>query len=597
MEPASPEQAPEQTTERPAEQTSAPAGQPAGARRDPVLIALLLVAAVYIFWDANRSFGLVDECWYAEIAETMVESGDWVTPRFGPSPDFIKPPLYYWTSLPFLASMPTPRFAMRVVPGLAMLVLILALSRLTRDRFGLGAARLAAVSFFLVYDHLQLHVYRSGVMDALVVLQIAIVFWCTLELPRRPGLLRVIGAVCGLAFLTKTVIVVIPLAIAVVGIWLQRRRARPTLSMVAQSVGAAVLVTVPWLVIAIHRNGDVVLDQMFVQQALKRATGDEEVFSGVRQPGRRELLYPWQHIMIYGLPWTLLLGPALAKAGVAALSGAESAERRAAATLAAAWIVIVMAIFTISRGVWGWYTASIYFPLALLVGWLLDDMIAGRERPWLTGLVAAMASASLFLLPNAFQFNAYADAAANVPLGWARGPAMGLGVLFFILVFRAARSAPAEDPLRTPWRLIVAAALVAIPYAVTVATLLAAQGSALPAWLLPAAAVAVAATVIGLGAVAARAEDPQRGRRRAIAGVLFVVAAVYVLAPLRFSLRKNGRFDHAIVAWHQSTLDAGDPVVFETYIYRYVVLYHLYGDELDITYDEETRLLTMQRKR
>ena len=64
-------------------------------RRDPVLLALLVIATIYLFWDASRPFAQADEFWYGEIVANMLATGDVITPRLGERPDFTKPPLFF----------------------------------------------------------------------------------------------------------------------------------------------------------------------------------------------------------------------------------------------------------------------------------------------------------------------------------------------------------------------------------------------------------------------------------------------------------------------------------------------------------------------
>ena len=58
---------------------------------------LLFSAAVLFFWNLGRvPFFDPDEGRYADIALTMVKSGDWITPRMNGIAHLHKPPLSSW---------------------------------------------------------------------------------------------------------------------------------------------------------------------------------------------------------------------------------------------------------------------------------------------------------------------------------------------------------------------------------------------------------------------------------------------------------------------------------------------------------------------
>ena len=66
-----------------------------------------------------------DEAFYAEASREMVESGDWLTPRFNYQNRWEKPVLYYWlTAATYLVTGPT-EFAARLWAALSGVGLVL----------------------------------------------------------------------------------------------------------------------------------------------------------------------------------------------------------------------------------------------------------------------------------------------------------------------------------------------------------------------------------------------------------------------------------------------------------------------------------------
>ena len=62
----------------------------------PVLSLLLLSVFTFFLGLGRPAITDSDEGYYAEASREMVESGDWLTPRFNYINRFEKPPLYYW---------------------------------------------------------------------------------------------------------------------------------------------------------------------------------------------------------------------------------------------------------------------------------------------------------------------------------------------------------------------------------------------------------------------------------------------------------------------------------------------------------------------
>ena len=73
-----------------------------------------------------------DEAFYAEASREMVESGDWLTPRFNYQNRWEKPVLYYWlTSATYLATGPTESAARfwSALSGVGLALLVWGIAR------------------------------------------------------------------------------------------------------------------------------------------------------------------------------------------------------------------------------------------------------------------------------------------------------------------------------------------------------------------------------------------------------------------------------------------------------------------------------------
>ena len=65
-------------------------------RRLVPLVPLLLAAALFLPGIGQRIIYIGDEARYAVLAQTMVETGDWLVPRIGGDVHMEKSPLFIW---------------------------------------------------------------------------------------------------------------------------------------------------------------------------------------------------------------------------------------------------------------------------------------------------------------------------------------------------------------------------------------------------------------------------------------------------------------------------------------------------------------------
>ena len=93
---------------------------------------LLLCFFTFFLGLGSQAITDADEAYYAEASREMVESGDWLTPRFNYQNRWEKPVLYYWlTAATYLATGPT-EFAARfwsALSGVGLVLLAWAIAR------------------------------------------------------------------------------------------------------------------------------------------------------------------------------------------------------------------------------------------------------------------------------------------------------------------------------------------------------------------------------------------------------------------------------------------------------------------------------------
>jgi 4-amino-4-deoxy-L-arabinose transferase-like glycosyltransferase len=314
------------------------------------------------------------EIYFMDGARSMVESGDWLVPRYRGEPFFDKPALTYWLiAFSFLWLGPTAEAA-RFVPVLIALAVLAAtvwLGRMLFDRRTglLGGLVLATTILFLSFA-------RVAMADMLLTL------WSTLGAalavrlfaPAAAGwTLPALGLVLGLGFQSKGPIALALLLLAVVALRGFGRRAWPRVS--ASAVTAAILLFVAvglgWFALVFQRFGSEPLRYFFLRENLERFAGD------TYDAG----LSFWFYVPAYlgeGLPWS----PLLPLAAWRAFRGRDLPGILAARFLAG-WAGLITILLSLSRGKMDYYLLPAYPAISLLLGWLLARVPWGNtERRW-----------------------------------------------------------------------------------------------------------------------------------------------------------------------------------------------------------------------
>ncbi|HYM43945.1 MAG TPA: glycosyltransferase family 39 protein [Steroidobacteraceae bacterium] len=124
-------------------------------------LAWLVLAAAWFATAPVRPMLDPDEGRYAEIPREMLQSGDWITPRFDGLKYFEKPPLQYWATAAVYAAAGLSEWSSRLwstALGFACLSLVFGWTCALHGRAaGMAAALALAVSpYFLVVAHLNL---------------------------------------------------------------------------------------------------------------------------------------------------------------------------------------------------------------------------------------------------------------------------------------------------------------------------------------------------------------------------------------------------------------------------------------------------------
>lgn len=327
------------------------------------------------------------EIYFLDAARAMVETGDWLVPRYQGEAFFDKPPLAYWLmAAGFLGLGPDPGVA-RLVPALAALGAVLAtawLGVLLFDRRTAlaGAVVLSTTLAFLIFARVAM---SDMPLTLLTTLSVALAVRAYRADP--PGWTGpALGAVLGLGFATKGPIALLVPGLALVPLlFANRRRSLPFgWGALVAGIAAFAVLGLGWFALVYGRLGAGPLEYFFLKENLERFAGEAY---DVGRPA-------WFYLPAYaaeGLPWSPFLPLALWR--LLRKSGGDESGRPGALFLAL-WVALVLIPLVLSRGKIDYYLLPLYPAVSLLIGRLLVGVRWRRlERVWAGGVLLLLLAA------------------------------------------------------------------------------------------------------------------------------------------------------------------------------------------------------------
>ena len=394
------------------------------------------------------------EIYFMDGARGMVETGDWLVPRYQGEPFFDKPALTYWLMAAAFRAFGFSLGAGRLVSALAALASVAATAWLGRLLLGRRPALYGALA--LGTTLLVLSFGRVAMSDTLLTLwsTLAVAIGVTTTDERGATIARMaaLGVTLGLGFLTKG-----PVALVLAGLGLAllvlrgHEGRRPRLDGRGLAVGALAFAIcgLGWFAAVAWRLGSGPLEYFFLRENLERFAG--KTYDAERSP----LYYVWTYFAA-GLPWSLLFP-------LAAVRGA----RRAGFLLL--WMGLMAVPLSLSRGKIDYYLLPLLPAASLVIGSHLASEWDRTDREW--ARAALIAFAVIALVPAALQ--------PRLPTDWLPGwpSQVALIVLGAVVALAAALAAARPSPSRTA---AVLAAGTATPLALLAAAFLPAFSSAQP---------------------------------------------------------------------------------------------------------------------
>ncbi|MGE0452325.1 MAG: ArnT family glycosyltransferase [Vicinamibacteria bacterium] len=323
------------------------------------------------------------EVYFVDAARAMVESGDWLVPRYQGQPFFDKPPLVYWLIGGAFEAFGPTLAAARLVPALGALGAVLATVWLggllfDRERGLLAGLMLATSVAFVSFG-------RIAMSDMLLTALATAAFALVVRLDAGGGrrLAPLAGAVLGLGVLAKGPVALLLPGLGMLALGWSRRRLPASALWLFASALAFLLVAAPWFVAVYLRLGPEPLSWFFLRENLER-------FAGETYDSGRPAWYYLSAYLALGLPWSPLMPLVLLRAA------RGRPGREGARGLLLAWLGLMLVPLSLSRGKIDYYLLPLLPPVSLLTADFAASAWSRFERAWvrasaaLLGLVAAL---------------------------------------------------------------------------------------------------------------------------------------------------------------------------------------------------------------
>ncbi len=183
-----------------------------------IFVGLIVLVGFRLFYKlGNGALNVTDEAWYGVNAYEMFKSGNFLVPTLRHQVDYAsKPPLGLWWILIGFKLFGVNLVGLRMYSAVAGLLTICLICIYLLRRCGLRNALVAAAVFAALWQCFELHMYRSGDMDALFCFFYALAIISLAEVTRGlPHMFIAYGCAVGLGFMTKSMHVTVFLIVGI----------------------------------------------------------------------------------------------------------------------------------------------------------------------------------------------------------------------------------------------------------------------------------------------------------------------------------------------------------------------------------------------
>lgn len=347
-------------------------------------------AALLLFYHLGiRTLDDWDEAIYAQISREIINTGDWLTLHWGGDEWFHKPPLFMWLTAIAYQLFGVSEFSARVVSASAGVGVVGCTYLIGRWLYGPLAALLAVV--VLLTNFAFVFYARFGTTDVMLTLFIFIGIYAYLRASQRgeessrnditqslhlaahppETWWYLFWVASALAFMTKGVAgLILPIAVFLTLAINQQLAKTLKLKPFWLGIGLALLIALPWHIVAIYQHGQAFIDKYILYHVVERATGELTAIEG-HQAGPS---FYFLELAKNFFPWVWVLPMAFAlqiKDAIAHNSNPTAGQNAQGSRILLVLVALVLGGFTLAGTKLSWYIVPCYPALAIWVGYFI----------------------------------------------------------------------------------------------------------------------------------------------------------------------------------------------------------------------------------
>ncbi len=369
------------------------------SKRNLIIISGLLAAAVFFLYGVDK-FGAFDydEAIYCETIREMIETNDYIVPRFNYKKFYEKPVMLYWLTAGVHKIFGLKEVAMsgRIISSLASAGTAFLIFYFTAFFAGKRAGVISAVVFASSLGGIiaAKSIITDGVFVFFLTLSIFSAAKSFLSENKKIILLAYVSA--AMAVLSKGPVgAAIPFLVCGIFAITERRRLKLVDIRPFTGILLFLLVALPWFVVVTVKTGGEFYKDFFLVHNLQR-------FGGKSFEGHTGGLLYYIPVLFFGLfPWSGFLPCVFAKPATEFVSKNKAAINK----FLIIWLATPLILFSIAKTKLPNYILPVFPPMAVLIGAYLDGII--RKNAWnfmskIAFAIVLIISLSLIVLFGAF---------------------------------------------------------------------------------------------------------------------------------------------------------------------------------------------------
>lgn len=329
------------------------------------LMVVIIFSVFFIFSDLGKGkMSPVDDCYLAQKAKQIVQSGDWLTLRFADRVTVDSAPCYIWLMAIMFKFFGVSEYSARFFSaffGVATIISIYFLGRMLFDEWiGLFS------SFVMLTTPLFFTYSRRAMFDVTLTFWVTLAFIFFMKGMKKRNYFILFGISTGIAVLTKSALGFSPILIAIVYLLLLKEYRKIIDPFFLLGIMSALLVSFPWYFYQYSNDPEKFVNSHLKLLIYKRMFMFES---------ERSSLWYLKILWIYYWPWIPLAAYSFVRLLINCFKKVNPNT-----LIVLCWTVVVIGVMSIMNVKKMYYIMPVFPALALLSSVVLNSILAKEKR-------------------------------------------------------------------------------------------------------------------------------------------------------------------------------------------------------------------------